>query len=377
MQHQRFVTDKFTLLKTVSNEILFDGGYIFGGYVRDTMKRSYFAKKLKKAMPQCTQSQYQNAEFSPMTKDRLTIPDDIDCVMTKKGLESFLKHISGPIHNLSVLKVFEKEPLKYLKNFKKPEDSNMVHFRYVVKTNLVGCLKQMKTFCPELYKQIKASLCECEHACPERQITDTSIKLDVLCVDDSFEITEPFFAEIDFECNGLYYKGPITNPKEFFEIPHFSKQILPDTLSVDERIKKIDSIMSDIYNNIAVCVSPDNVRLVKMKKKGYTLVNMPIREPFVKIQMAEDECIVCLEVQNGDGVKSICCGVKLDMLCYDRLSQHNLRCPICKKTKLDKPSNNEVESENSEPSSFFVDIDNTHHDYSDLSDDSDLEEIDE
>ncbi len=304
----------------ICSSILKHNGVIFGGYIRDHILRNHCISEFNKVFnPTCVDydTTFSNLKILPELRDRMIVSNDIDCLITKRRMNAILNELRYD-HNLCIRKVFKRDPCKYIPSFNEIDSGNYCHYRYCIQSYNPNILNQLK------FLGISNSVIN------DIRYTKVIIKITVdfiVCLDNKLP-ADPFLVPIDFKCNGFYVKKTM-------ELPLLTSQISSHSDCISENYKRLKSIYDNIYNKVAVCVSPDKVRINKMVMKGYKITQIPICSPFTIIPDSHDDvCIICLSDLATNHIVTNCCKTHLHHSCYDELYlssiSNTIECPICK-----------------------------------------------
>jgi hypothetical protein len=301
--------------------ILQQSGMIFGGYVRDRILREHCILEFNKIIsiddPEYN-TKFYNCCILPELSDRILTSTDIDCLLTKKSMGNIL-HELRYVHNFTIRKVFKRSPCKYIPSFKHISANAYTHYRYKISSynrNIINQLKYM-------------GIDEATINSVKSQNNYVNIVLDFIVSNDGQLPSDPFLVPIDFECNGFYLKNSVN-------MPLLSRQVcnIPKS-SISNYYKRVSEVYNSIYNQEAVCVMPDNVRIRKMIAKGFKIKKFPIMLPFKKNEdKYDDVCIICLSELDIEHLKTVCCNLHIHTNCYNDLFNNDntckVKCPVCK-----------------------------------------------
>jgi hypothetical protein len=127
--------------------------------------------------------------------------------------------------------------------------------------------------------------------------------------------------KIDFECNSLIIQnGTIT---------------MQNILNPFCKYKKVNAIVDDIVNFIAVPIEPDTFNMFKIIEKNFKVLHIiDSKEPCSRAK----KCVICsVEFMKEPIIKNTCCDAQYHIQCYKEtclraLSEHNNvhYCSMCK-----------------------------------------------
>ena len=265
--------------KKVLNACLNYKGIVYGGAVRDLILHNTHAREFQTTH---SNSEYTNTEISIETLGRLTIPNDIDCLIMEKDSDYLMTHLSS----LYFLKVNEVNNVYFT------TDQNYKHFKLSI------ILNKSNPIC------VNVDL-----------IVQTAGELKMPCMN------------LDFDVNGLLLtlNGFGLNEYLRFKTGNQCEKVVHDA-----------DILCDILNNIRnkkanMIYKCPLYRFKKMMKYGWSItyrnevLNHYINEDY------EGECIICKE----DIPYDMCCVNYAKCKCDLRIC---LKCALLHYPKLDKCS---------------------------------------
>lgn len=340
------------LKKHVAKLILNTGGIIFGGYVRDAIIHDHYSDKY---YTKCSEdmvssvdiiSRYNDETFYPEYKERMLIPEDIDCFFkTTQTLNSFEQLLFR--EKFCLTKVFtRKDAMDYIPRLNVPANS-LSHIRYKIthlnsnKSALIRKLLQ-QSFCTtihsEIFEEINyfiSSLCEKTKQIPE-------VYIDVLLQTNNTYDFHPPFGGLDFECNGLVLSNSGISLASDLKESQISFGFITD-------INKMTQVISDILAKKAVLVKKigiptDTYRFDKMRIKGWDIITGKYSYIETNINIDSDDiCIICHgqfnEEQDKTSYKLKCCSAKYHKKCLIDAGlvgpvamTVTSKCIMCKKT---------------------------------------------
>lgn len=301
---------RWKMAKSVSRLISEAGGYIFGGFIRDSIIHDEAAKSFYSSVHNIDNSGddiyhlYNDKNILPEFNDRLLQINDIDCYMTTKELPN-------------IEKILEKN--QYYIEFKREKP---VKFYFANGEEIQSDLKLTKAIVKFKTNEVLQSVVN---------KYDYYIKLDIIHGHTtSFEIYKTISANMDFECNSL-----ILTPENNYIIAG------SDFKSLDpiEKLKKIEYIISFIKEKKAVLFNKTNKfgvyesRVEKMLKKGFSIIT---RNTINIKNDGEQTCIICMNDISVKLIhtKHIHCSARFCVKCFIKLITHeNYKndCPLCKR----------------------------------------------
>ena len=271
---------------------------------------------------------YADKDLHPESKDRWSIPKDIDASISSKNLGSLMEMLKKKHYHVSTL--FKHDAKTYLPTITDVEVGDVVHHRLKItpKTNIrfqmPAALKQMMAFrCPDIYDAIHQL---------SKEVHSISVDLMVEMKDI---MVDPPYGGLDFECNGLIQdKHGIRLcdilRKKYMPNPH-SNQRLYDPIGIQ---RTIASIQVNIRDKVAIPFRtfdndpPADYRVQKMLEKGYTIRLEAVIEKKPTSSTSEETttCIICHdELVSSTHYKLSCCNAHYHSKCL--IKAH--RCGIC------------------------------------------------
>ncbi len=263
----------------IANAITEIGGTVFGGFVRDSILHDYYAKEFYKKLAEDgilldeVDRIYNDPSVYPETKDRMVIPNDIDCYLeTEEMIVELLQKFREL--NLSYRCVFDREDIsRYIPRLA-PMAGSLKHIRYKVylygiekKKKLIGTL--LTHVAPEFRDIIKSSVYLFAYDLYRKALTLPYVNIDVLVKTTPSTVEAPF-GNIDFECNALLMNSDGIRLSNQLYIRNSG---MAPAVS---RTLKMASIIEDIVAKRAVIVRSGDVvdafRLQKMKEKQWEIV---------------------------------------------------------------------------------------------------------
>ena len=302
---------RYRFMKDLSGRIL-KHGKIFGGFVRDLIIHNHFAEKFYTEISEMETEEnwsklYNDTFFLPQYKDRLKLPNDIDCFMTTEEL----RKLSRALDKSNVYESCERE-LNIGEYFLHAP----VHMKL---TRLYVTLKHNPLYEGMLPSSVRMT-----------------VKVDVLHIGTEHMVPdmEPPFANIDFECNALILEGN--------GVMRLSNQITKHSYLGDspfDQFNKLKSVVDDIIARVARPVKKANqFRVDKMFNNGWKIMDDKNLE-YMFTLFAEDDpddtCIVCCDTFSSISpqLKRSCCNGRYHKHCFERLIENenfNGMCPNCR-----------------------------------------------
>lgn len=300
---------RWKMAKDVSKNILNSGGYVFGGFIRDSILHDEAAKSFYSVYNKdnCSENVcklYNDKNILPDFNDRLILPNDIDCYMNSDNLPNLEKILKNNHYSIE----FKREkPLKFYFSNGDEINSNLSLTKAVVKFMTNDVLQTIVNN------------------------YDYHVKIDIIHGNVSpLEIYKNISYNLDFECNSL-----ILTPENNYIIAgsDFSN------LDPVEKIEKLKKIISSIKEKKAVLfnknkyVGVNEFRVEKMIKKGFNIVTnntVNLKEDI------ENTCIICMNDISIKKIhtKHIHCNGRFCVGCFIKLVTHRnykYSCPLCKR----------------------------------------------
>lgn len=317
---------EWKIKQAIANIILGVGGTIFGGFVRDTLLHDHCAKKYYDKVKEEGFSDsvknicYNDETVYPETKDRVLIPNDIDCYLENaEMLARFESSLNK--HKYSYHRVFVRQNAsEYIPRLNVP-DNSLIHLRYKVycfdhtaKYNLKNIILNMvplefRTLCTQ-------HVTECINNIYDTSSAVKCVNIDALVKKNPDLQLEPPFGNIDFECNALVLTKEGIRVSTQLPINH-------GIVEATARAFKLTEIIQDITQKRAVVARNehpmDYYRFQKMQRKGWTIItNLEVIEkisypPPPKYE--HDICIICHDNFEGNFYKLTCCSTKYHKDC--------------------------------------------------------------
>lgn len=274
--------------KKLIGEIVTDcEGTIFGGFVRDVIRREYMCDQFYKMH----KVGFEDASVDPSTSDRLLVPSDIDChFKTERGYYLFASKLRQAGFKIAK---------RYARGLYTADADGAKHLKLTV---TVPCtLRELKAI---LVNALPISIgCEIVH-----NITFTSVVTpEPVDIDVIIHPTKcPPFSNLDYLCNGLVMDS---------QGIHLS-EMLYEHLKPFDRYRIMQDIISNIHDKIArVHLPPDSNRFNKMVEKGWNVVN----ESFERVVKSDEMCLLCHETcESINCYKLKCCSAHYHKHCIGR-----------------------------------------------------------
>lgn len=309
-------------MTNVRDIILKNDGMIFGGFVRDSIIHDHFATEFYDSIEFLedyleARAKYSDPSFIPHTKDRMLIPTDIDCIMTRSQRDLVLKAFKRK--QLKWKQLFVRSPSEYFHGFDGPSD--MEHVRYRVKVDFSRLRETLQRL--PISVDVHSIVTPLEEE-------NVEIIIDMLLTNEMPD--DPFCTRIDFECNALFMtKHAISVSSRLVEAKDIYK-----------RNKMTQSIITDIIQRRAVLRRnsvmslTDLIRANKMFGKGWQITNLKFQT--VKDDTIDEMCIICHCNVTPNHFKMTCCNSRFHAKCLRELINSQLNsedfnndsCPMCR-----------------------------------------------
>jgi hypothetical protein len=294
-------------------------GYIFGGFVRDSILHNHFAMlyynhhtKLKMSL-KTAEIRYTDLNYFPEYINRLLLPTDIDIYLPENNIDKLLTILTDNYFEIVSKKI--KNGKQYFLHLDEDLANNLTHYIIEIKpsfskicdilTNNISNINELNVILNNLNPSF-------------------TIKLDVFT--SKIKYDDPFFGSIDFECNGLYLtKHGISISNKLVTNDYIS------SVSILEKNDKLQLIINDIINNNANWVNPTNSkRIYKMILKDWKIYNNQMN---LVTNISNETCLLCKENINFIDCKMKCCNSYLHIMCFIKLTNNFLKkkCIHCNK----------------------------------------------
>jgi hypothetical protein len=349
----------YQIKKEIASIILYAGGHIFGGYVRDKLLHDSHAQKFYKKHGANSTSLYSDITINPELSGRFICPNDIDCYITQASLEKVLTNLSNA--HMSVKKLFDHEPTKYLLNLNIPAGCMRYH-RYAISIFNSSHIRDItvelyNTLHPNAFKLLGNHITTFLEGLQQefdigKDDKFAKIFIDVFCpvIDADFSKYEAPFSNLDFECNGLIYTQTGINMSRSI---YNTGQIQEDTgirLAISEPlnyIQRLTGIIDDIDNRVARIVNLDTSsrRIRKMVHKEWNIAGkefftVDLRTESSQLNESDSSCLICHENFNNKtpAFKLVCCEARYHLKCLVGACKEGVaamqtsgKCVMCRK----------------------------------------------
>lgn len=315
--------NKFKMMNIIKDAIIKNNGLIFGGFVRDSIIHDHFAhlyyEQLRKNNETDNDSnididRFYDPAWMKDTKDRLVVPNDIDCFMTEKDYNVFINSLHN--HRLMCNIVFNRDACAYIIGFDRNKDDTLRHRRLHIMANLTCVIDELqklpfqfdiKTFWDAL-----------------KGVEPTPIHVDIITSKKQYD--SPFMTDLDFECNGLYIS------KYGISI---AEELVKETCEL-AKFRKISKIVDDIIHRVAIYCHPintENIRIQKLIDRGWTIKDSKGCVTSICDNNYEGYCIICHENVPNTHFKMTCCDARYHTICIQKSIECSLQtgqCIMCK-----------------------------------------------
>jgi hypothetical protein len=324
--HTNANRSRWQIMCNLRDKILEVNGSIFGGFVRDSILHDHYAKQyfdvcnniMTSIDNETSTNQYSNPTFLSETKDRLTIPNDIDCHMHETDFPTFMSSLWKD--RLCGKLIYQRKAGKYINGF--PSDTSLKHRRISVEINFHELLLELNRLPIEFDRQ--ALLTQLKTSAP------SPIFIDVITSSQPYP--EPFFTDPDFECNTLY----IT--KHGISVSY--RVLQSSNKSQYAKFVKMKAIIDDIIEKKAVYLHPygthENMpqRVAKLLSNGWSIVDKYNCITYVHDSAYEGHCIICHDKLPDTHIKLPCCDARYHSHCLGKTircsTETEQRCIMCK-----------------------------------------------
>lgn len=301
---------RWKMANGVARAIQKAGGYIFGGFVRDSIIHDHNAEQFYKVFNKenCDDiyKTYNDTSILPEFKERTIRITDIDCFMTEEQFKKLNEAFHADHYDCII------------------KDTKTAMFYFGGGVVDVSMLKHSKLIVKFRTNDVLQS------------IVDNFayyVKVDVIYADTPIDyIYRKLSSNMDFECNSL-----ILSPDNSYTLP-IQEGIIDKPI---EKITKILGIIEDIKNKKAKMININmksilEFRISKMIEKGFSIYTKNIE--VVKISEEEEICIICREniEKEKSHIKDIDCSARYCLSCYNDLLSHpsyKHECPNCKQRR--------------------------------------------
>lgn len=311
MEVNKYIWKAMTMIR---DTVLENNGFIYGGFVRDSIIHDHFAQEFYKHTHSSDEAnddyikKYADPTFHPETWGRTHIPKDMDIYMHESDYAKLADALNKK--RLFVRKIFTRDPKQYLPNFNNQGDPTVRHTRLVIKPSYNKLHEELG--------RLPIDTSAIKHLLPNIYLP--AVQVDVI-TSAMLSKCDPFFGMPDFECNALYMtKHGISVCKSF---------CCGDVLRSFEIINRI---MKDIIKKHAQSVSHCGYRVKKFLDDGWSIGiddMMTINDPSY-----EGYCIICHDNVPDIHFKLKCCDCRYHIDCLRKTIANagNLyECILCKK----------------------------------------------
>lgn len=294
-------------------------GYIFGGFVRDSIIHNHYANLYYQKHNELNQQgvlntdvmsdKYTDLQYYSELKNRILLPSDIDIYLPNNNIDELIEILIQ--NNYKIISKKIRKGKEYFLNFDEIIADNLTHYIIYIKPSFDKIFHILSTLILNT-KEIKNLL-------KKTNKKTFTIKLDIFTSNIKYD--DPFFGLIDFECNGLYltkYGLSITNK-------------LVNNLSFLDKNNKLQLVIQDIIDNKAKWVNPLAIkRIYKMIFKEWNIYNNKIE---IIDTISDNICLICQENINLIDCKMKCCNSYFHIQCFlqfDIIDTKN-KCIHCNK----------------------------------------------
>jgi hypothetical protein len=277
-------------------------GYIFGGFVRDSILHDHYASVYYNKHQELNISikdaevKYTNLNYFPEYIHRILLPTDIDIYLPNNNLKLLLLKLKEKFYEVLSHKI--KQGKKYFINLDEEVAESLTHHILIIKPSFSHINNILSKNINDLH-ELTFLLNNIN--------TNFEIKLDIFT--STIKYDDPFFGLIDFECNSLYLT------KHGISI---SNKIFNNSISILEKNDKIQFIINDIISNKAVWANPTtSKRIYKMILKDWKIYNNKID---LVTNITNEICLLCKEDINFIDCKMKCCNGFLHIKCFIKLN---------------------------------------------------------
>lgn len=308
---------KWKLMNQAKAVVLNHDGIVFGGFVRDALLHDQAAKRFYaacKARGLSTQQYYTDRAFLSEAADRLTVPKDIDCLVTLSQYTDINEALEDKGFRTEVK---QRQSIRHYfpcRSGERPEFHKLVdHIRVKVSLNTPACIAHHLAAC--------------------------SFSMDFFCtLDDAPPHRIVLNEELDFECNGLLLT------KMGLQLSPAALRCYPDVDCRDPIavLNKLHEVVQNVLQKKTTCfdVFVPDVRLKKLLNQGWTLEG----DSFTTLGNVpyEGHCLVCHDPIEDRSVKLRCCDARYHFGCLhqaldfqrqqlQRGERADPGCPMCRK----------------------------------------------
>jgi hypothetical protein len=315
--------NKWKMMNIIKDAIIQNNGFVFGGFVRDSIIHDHFARLYYDNMKihvnndyDTYRDGYSDPEWMIDTIDRLIVPNDIDCFLYEKDYNVFINTLHT--QRLTCKPIFNRNASEYIKGFEKHRDDSLRHRRLKIMPDLTYVYEELRKL-PFKF-ELNALMDELKELAP------LPIQVDIITSKQQYD--EPFMTDLDFECNSLYIsKHGLSTAFELVEGPgEYAK------------FKQLTKVIDDIIKRVAVYCHPRDTanigaRVQKLMKSGWKIKDNQGCIETVCDEDYEGHCIICHEDVPNIHFKMTCCDARYHDECMKKTlecsEQHN-HCVMCK-----------------------------------------------
>lgn len=319
----KVLKNKWKMMNVIKDAIIKNNGFVFGGFVRDSIIHDHFAQLYYEQMSKNDEfdsnvdaDRYSDPNWMTDTKDRLVVPNDIDCFMTENDYNVFINSLR--FHRLMCVVDFNRDASMYIKGFDKNKDDTLRHRRLHIMANLKFVVEELRKL--PFQFDIKALVDKLKEDAPP------AVQVDVITSKKQYDT--PFMTDLDFQCNGLYIsKHGISVAEELVE----------DTGCL-AKFRQTCKIVDDIISRVAVYCHPVNTadtRVQKMIDSGWKIKDSQDCVMSIIDDNYDGHCIICHEDVPNIHFKMTCCDARYHAACMRRSLECSLQtgqCIMCKKS---------------------------------------------
>ncbi len=290
-------------------------GIIFGGYVRDSILHDHYASEFyKNHTGFCSEElniKYVDIDYNIETINRLLLPTDIDVYLPNNNFKQLVIELLN--NNYTIHKKIIRKGSQYFNNIDINIADKLTHIILYIKPSL------SKVY--EILSQIILNTDEIKSILKKMKKELFIIKLDVFISD--IKLNDPFFGEIDFECNSLYLT------KHGISISNK----LTKSLTFLETNNKLQEIINNIIKKKAIWINPNIKRIYKMFIKEWNIDHNKVYLHSNEENYEKNICLICQEDIDFLSFKMKCCNGYMHVNCFIELlnSENSNKCIHCNK----------------------------------------------
>jgi hypothetical protein len=242
---------KMRAMNEVADLALKANGVIYGGYVRDMIRKNHFCDKYYKEGNDV--SDFADKDTSPETVDRLIIPGDVD-IFFKNGvaMQAYFAVLNKRGYRVNMC----------------PTSGGYEQVKAKVTLDVGRLIRHLRKLVPPALRQSVHLSVEHENVVVDLDIT----------MGDTLDLSD-----LDFDVNGLIMDG---DDIALCDLLH-KKQKNPIS-----RMNELIKIREHIIEHKAVCMNFVAHRYTKMLDKGWEVCGAPVE----KVGDVEAQCLICHEV---------------------------------------------------------------------------------